>query len=110
MKTYEATEQAYKNGYEAGYDKGYANGCRLFEKIKTNFAKIIVGGTHDKPYYSILYFDPKDKEFHIGYSSYYLAYVFQWLHEEFEVEGIWEHMDFCPVCGADMRCEEDEKL
>ena len=55
------------------------------EKIKTPFAKIIVEGKLEKPYFSILYFDPADKDFHIGYSSYYLGYVFNWLNEEFEI-------------------------
>ncbi len=54
-------------------------------KIKTHFAKIIVGGTAEKPYYEILYFDPDDKEYHIGFGSFSLAYVFQWLSEEFEI-------------------------
>ena len=106
MNAYDASEQAYKRGYEAGYDKGYADGCRLVEKIKTQFAKIIVGGKNDKPYYSILYFDPKDRNFHIGYGSYTLAYVFLWLHDCFEIEEM-EHMDVCPICGTDMRGEED---
>jgi hypothetical protein len=97
MDEHTSHELAYKKGYE----KGYADGCRLVEKIKTHFAKIIVGGTVDKPYYSILYFDPKDREFHIGYSSYILAYVFLWLHEYFEVEEI-EYMGICPICGSDM--------
>ena len=55
------------------------------EKIKTPFAKIIVEGKREKPYFSILYFDPADKDFHIGYSSYYLGYVLNWLNEEFEI-------------------------
>ena len=55
------------------------------EKIKTPFAKIIVEGKLEKPYFSILYFDPADKDFHIGYSSYYLGYVFNWLNENFEI-------------------------
>lgn len=55
------------------------------KKIKTHFAKIIVEGTAEKPYYSILYHDPKRKEYFNGYGSYNLAYVFQWLKEEFEV-------------------------
>jgi hypothetical protein len=57
------------------------------QKIKTHFARIIVDGTAEKPYYSILYFDPTDREYHIGFSSYYLEYVFQWLSEEFEIVG-----------------------
>lgn len=55
------------------------------EKIKTPFAKVIVDGRGANPYFSILYFDPADKDFHIGYSSYDLDYVFNWLDEEFEI-------------------------
>ena len=55
------------------------------EKIKTPFAKMIVDGSWEKPYFSILYFDPADKDFHIGYSSYYLDYVFDWMNENFEI-------------------------
>ena len=55
------------------------------EKIKTPFAKVIVEGRGANSYFSILYFDPTDKDFHIGYSSYYLNYVFNWLNEEFEI-------------------------
>lgn len=60
-----------------------ANDCK--HKIKTPFAKIIVGGTPEKPCYDILYFDPADGKCHIGFGSYRLDYVFQWLTEEFEV-------------------------
>lgn len=55
-------------------------------KIKTNFAKIFVSGSAEKPYYNILYFDPVDKNWHVGYGSFYLSYVFKWLSEEFEIE------------------------
>ena len=54
-------------------------------KIKTHFAQIIVDGTAEKPCYSILYFDPTDREYHIGFSSYCLEFVFKWLLEEFEI-------------------------
>lgn len=54
-------------------------------KIRTHFAKIIVGGTADKPCYNILYFDPTDQDYHIGFGSYNLEFVFTWLAEEFEV-------------------------
>lgn len=53
-------------------------------KIKTQFARIVVGGTPEKPYYNIWYFDPTDGKCHIGFSSYRLDYVFRWLAEEFE--------------------------
>lgn len=60
-----------------------ADECK--HKIKTPFAKIIVGGTPKKPCYAILYFDPADGKCHIGFGSYRLDYVFRWLAEEFEV-------------------------
>ena len=60
-----------------------ADECK--HKIKTPFAKIIVGGTPENPRYNILYFDPADGKCHIGFGSYRLDYVFQWLAEEFDV-------------------------
>ena len=59
--------------------------CGESVKIKTHFAKIIVEGTAKKPYYDILYFDPKDRTYHIGFGSFCLDYVFKWLSEEFEI-------------------------
>lgn len=82
-------------------------------KIKTQFAKIIVGGAPEKPCYNIWYFDPTDGECHIGFGSYCLDNVFNWLAEEFEVtepradvrlvrNGRWEPGNsICPVCGED---------
>lgn len=61
-----------------------ADSC-VTTKIKTHFAKIFVGGTAEKPYYNILYFDPTDRKYHIGFSSFALEYVFKWLVEEFEI-------------------------
>ena len=61
------------------------NDNQKMKKIKTPFAKMIIDGSREKPYFSILYFDPADKDFHIGYSSYYLDYVFNWLNENFEI-------------------------
>lgn len=55
-------------------------------KIKTNFAKIIVEGTVETPYYSILYYDPKRKEYFNGYGSYNIANVFGWLNECFDID------------------------
>lgn len=61
-----------------------ADSCET-TKIKTHFAKIFVGGTIEKPYYNILYFDPTDREYHIGFGPFILEYVFKWLAEEFEI-------------------------
>lgn len=57
------------------------------ERIKTHFARIVVGTGGEKPYYSILYFDPEDLEYHIGYGSFYLENVKTWLAEEFDVSS-----------------------
>ena len=62
-----------------------ANDNQKAKKIKTPFAKMIVEGNQEKPYFSILYFDPIDKDFYVGYSSYCLDYVSNWLNEEFEI-------------------------
>lgn len=56
-------------------------------KIKTHFARIIAGVVADKPYYSILYYDPADDEFHQGFGSNCLEFVFRWLAKEFEIVG-----------------------
>lgn len=83
-------------------------------KIRTQCAKICVGGTTEKPYYNILYFDPADGEFHIGFGSYCLDYVFKWLAENFEVTKpsvkTWQQMikladtgDFGFVCVCAVR-------
>ena len=54
-------------------------------KIRTPFAMIVVGGSADNPCYSILWWDEENKECNIGFSSYYIEFVFQWLEEEFEI-------------------------
>lgn len=63
-----------------------ADVCTHKDKIKTSFAKIFVSGTPDRPYFNILYFDPGDQDYHVGFSSYCLEYVFKWLSEEFEIK------------------------
>ena len=54
-------------------------------KIKTNHARIVVDGTAEKPYYSIEWYDHTKNEYFLGYSSYYIGYVFKWLEECFEI-------------------------
>ena len=92
-------------------------------KIKTPFARIVVEGIPEKPYYNIWYFNPADGECHIGFGSYCLDNVFNWLAEEFEITeprtdvepvryGKWIHSEIedddwggtfrewtCSVCG-----------
>ena len=54
-------------------------------KIKVTSAEIVVHGTADKPYYEIKYCRLDDEEYHIGYSSYELRNVFEWLEECFDL-------------------------
>ena len=90
------------------------------ETIKTPFAKIIVGGTAEKPYYMICYYDPGERQFIVCCGSYNRDFVFQWLAEDFEiidngafdavpvVHGRWEYsaqtihtqsLMRCSICG-----------
>lgn len=55
------------------------------EKIKVTSAEIVVHGTVNKPYYEIKYYKLNDGECHIGYSSYKLSNVFEWLEECFDL-------------------------
>ena len=99
-------------------------------KIKTQFARIVVEGTPERPYYNIWYFDPADGECHIGFGSYCLDNVFNWLAEEFEVtepsadvepvrHGEWLRTDDdwsslvtiqCSVCGGEWCFEVEEDV
>ena len=84
-------------------------------KIKTHHARIVVDGTAEKPYYSIEWYDPTKNEYFLGYSSYYIDYVFRWLEECFEIvedtktnatriramadEELAKFLDFCESMG-----------
>ena len=80
--------------------------CCETAKIKTHFAKIIVCKVEGKPYYNILWIDPTDRSYHVGYGSYNLDFVYQWLYEYFEmvdaptvdavevVHGRWEQIGY----------------
>ena len=56
--------------------------------------RIIVRMIDDKPYYSIRYFDLDDCRWHVGYSSYKLEFVVEWLRECFDVV---ENFGWIPV-------------
>lgn len=59
-------------------------------KIKVTSAEIVVHGTVKKPYYEIKYKELGDNHYSIGYSSYKLEFVFQWLEECFEIVNTYE--------------------
>lgn len=66
---------------------------RLDNKIKTSEIMIIVGGSADKPYYSIRYYDLLDKSWHVGFSSYCLSNVMDWKNQYFEIVEPVEHVE-----------------
>lgn len=66
-------------------EKVSTDGCIEKNKIKTHFAVIILEGSIENPYYSILWLDETKHDFIIGFSSFYLGYVLKWLKEEFEI-------------------------
>ena len=82
-----------------------ADVCTHKNKIKTSFAKIFVSGTPDRPYFNILYFDPVDQDYHVGFGSYCLEYVFKRLSDEFEIEDA-PAADVVPV----VRCKDCKHL
>lgn len=47
--------------------------------------EIVVHGTKEKPYFEIKYKELGEDDYTLGYSSYSLDFVFQWLEEYFEV-------------------------
>ena len=55
------------------------------DKIKVSSADIVVNGTKEKPYFEIKYFDLYDNEMHIGFSSYKLDIVFEYLEKYFDI-------------------------
>ena len=80
-------------------------------KIKTNFAKVIVDIIDEKPYYNILYFDPKDGEYHVGYGSYVIENTFGWLNELFEFVNDCSVEPLASLRGElKIRCDEIKEL
>ncbi len=95
------------------------------EKIKAFDPHIVVNKADSEPYYMIQYYDVSDKKWHLGYGSFYLSFVREWLRDEFEeVEiefaevkhGKWkEHFAFgvwhydCPFCGDGYATKERDK-
>ena len=67
-------------------DKTATSGRVEREKIKTHFARIIVSGPIEKPVYDIMYYDPQNHDYVIGFGSYSLENVKKWLEEEFDLE------------------------
>lgn len=87
------------------------------EKIKAINPQIVVHGTPEKPYYEISYYDTTDNKWHIGYSSYDLQTVKEYLENCFEIietdvepvkHGRWliNSDGYYPYC-SECKCEPD---
>lgn len=63
-----------------------SGGNKNTEKINAAYSQITVSGPPERPYFAIVYFDRDDGEWHHGFGSFSLAYVQNWLREEFEPE------------------------
>lgn len=63
------------------------------KKIQAIKPTIVVEIFKGKPYYSIVWYDGKDNDFHTGYSSYKLSNCLNWLKENFETIDISETVE-----------------
>lgn len=89
------------------------------KKVKAINPQIVVHGTLEKPYYEISYYDTTDNQWHIGYSSYDLYIVKEYLDNYFEIieadvepvkHGEWHKWEntmnsktlgvFCSICHS----------
>ena len=69
------------------------DGDRKGPKIKVTSAEIVVHGTAKKPYFEIKYQEIGSNHYNIGFSSYKLDFVFQWLKECFEIVNTDEQLN-----------------
>lgn len=77
-------------------------GVTKHEKIRTPLAKIIVGESFGKPYYEIMWFSLDYEKCDIGYGSFSLDIVRDYLKDEFEIIEQDSAHDVAPV----VRCEK----
>lgn len=67
-------------------------------KEEASDIKIIVGGKDDKPCYSLQYYDLRDNDWHIGYSSYDLNIVLGYIAQYFNIHKT--SFKGCAVCNG----------
>lgn len=77
-------------------------GVTKHEKIRTPLAKIIVGESFGKPYYEIMWFSMDYEKCDIGYGSFSLDIVRDYLKGEFEIIEQDSAHDVAPV----VRCKD----
>lgn len=85
-----------QNGYEADHAWNYSKGqeyakeiirSHMNEKEKVSSAEIISRNIDGKPYYEIKFQKVGEDDYAVGYGSYKLDYVIEWLNECFEFCG-----------------------
>lgn len=85
-----------QNGYEADHAWNYSKGLEyakeiirshMNEKEKVSSAEIISRNIDGKPYYEIKFQKVGEDDYTVGYGSYKLDYVIEWLNECFEFCG-----------------------
>lgn len=85
-----------QNGYEADHAWNYSKGLEyakeiirshMNEKEKVSSAEIISRSIDGKPYYEIKFQKAGEDDYTVGYGSYKLDYVIEWLNECFEFCG-----------------------
>lgn len=85
-----------QNSYEADHAWNYSKGLEyakeiirshMVEKEKVSSAEIISRNIDGKPYYEIKFKKVGEDHYTVGYSSYKLDYVVNWLNEYFEFYG-----------------------
>lgn len=67
------------------------------EKINAINPEIVIHGTEEEPYYEIQWYDVDDNMFYVGYSSYNLSIVRDFLKERFNVVA--KGVDMVPICN-----------
>ena len=91
------------------------------ENRKIEKPKITCRLVNGKEYYSVEYYNPFDKETHIGYSSFCKSYTQQWLNEDFinipildiektirEIENLKSKLDECNKLQAELQTYKDK--
>ncbi len=88
-------------------------GVTKHEKIRTPLAKIIVGESFGKPYYEIMWFSMDFEKCDIGYGSFSLDIVRDYLKDEFEIIEQDSTHDVAPVSlleAEKLICENRKRL
>lgn len=82
---FKTIESAMRSAMDSHHNDTHSGESQSKPKIKALFAEIVVHFPQGNPYYEIMYYDTADNAWHVGYSSYNLDFVVEWLKTEFEI-------------------------